>query len=105
LLHNGSVDVSLIDSPGLNIDSIKTTALFSKQEEIDVIVFVVNAENHFTLSGKQFLEIATREKAFLFIVVNRCDTIHRRDRNKKEILNQIKEIAPSTFGKFLDLHR
>jgi mitofusin len=29
---------------------MKTTALFSKQEEIDVIVFIVNAENHFTLS-------------------------------------------------------
>lgn len=52
LLHNGIVDISLIDSPGLNIDSMKTTSLFSKQEEIDVIVFVVNAENHFTLSVK-----------------------------------------------------
>lgn len=50
LLHNGVVDISLIDSPGLNIDSMKTTALFAQQEEIDVIVFVVNAENHFTLS-------------------------------------------------------
>ena len=99
------MDVSIIDSPGLNIDSIKTTSLFSKQEEIDVIVFVVNAENHFTLSGRQFLEIATREKAFLFIVVNRCDTIHRRDRNKREILNQIREIAPSTFGKILSNRR
>ena len=50
LLHNGIVDISLIDSPGLNIDSMKTTALFAQQDEIDVIVFVVNAENHFTLS-------------------------------------------------------
>jgi mitofusin len=50
LLSNGVVDISLIDSPGLNIDSMKTTALFAQQEEIDVIVFVVNSENHFTLS-------------------------------------------------------
>lgn len=50
ILHNGVVDISLIDSPGLNIDCIKTTSLFAQQEEIDVIVFVVNAENHFTLS-------------------------------------------------------
>jgi len=50
LLNNGVVDISLIDSPGLNIDSLKTTALFAQQEEIDVIVFMVNAENHFTLS-------------------------------------------------------
>ncbi|KAJ2895994.1 mitofusin, partial [Coemansia aciculifera] len=35
LLHNGSVDVALIDSPGLNRDSLKTTQLFARQEEID----------------------------------------------------------------------
>jgi mitofusin len=97
LLHNGLVDVSLIDSPGLNIDSMKTTALFSKQEEIDVVVFVVNAENHFTLSGKEFLTTATKEKAFVFIVVNRFDSIRRKDRNRREILEQIREISPATF--------
>lgn len=50
LLHNGVVDIALIDSPGLNTDSVKTTAIFARQEEIDVVVFVVSAENHFTLS-------------------------------------------------------
>lgn len=50
LLHNGVVDIALIDSPGLNRDSVKTTALFARQQEIDVVVFVVSAENHFTLS-------------------------------------------------------
>jgi mitofusin len=50
LLHNGVVDIALIDSPGLNTDSVKTTAVFARQEEIDVVVFVVSAENHFTLS-------------------------------------------------------
>ncbi|RUP48739.1 P-loop containing nucleoside triphosphate hydrolase protein [Jimgerdemannia flammicorona] len=50
LLHNGVVDIAVIDSPGLNRDSLKTTALFARQEEIDVVVFVVSAENHFTLS-------------------------------------------------------
>ncbi|KAI8898415.1 P-loop containing nucleoside triphosphate hydrolase protein [Globomyces pollinis-pini] len=97
ILQNGVIDVSLIDSPGLNIDSMKTTSLFSKQEEIDVIVFVVNAENHFTLSGKEFLETATKEKAYVFIVVNRFDSIKRKDRNKREILEQIKSISPSTY--------
>ncbi|KAJ3323509.1 mitofusin [Boothiomyces sp. JEL0866] len=97
LLHNGIVDISLIDSPGLNIDSMKTTSLFSKQEEIDVIVFVVNAENHFTLSGKEFLETATKEKAYVFIVVNRFDSIKRKDRNKKDILEQIRSISQTTF--------
>lgn len=50
LIKNGLVDISLIDSPGLNIDSLKTTANFAKQEDIDVIVFMVHAENQFTLS-------------------------------------------------------
>jgi mitofusin 2 len=50
LLHNGVVDIALVDCPGLNHDSLKTMAVFARQEEIDVIVFVVSAENHFTLS-------------------------------------------------------
>lgn len=54
LLHNGVVDIALIDSPGLNTDSVKTTAVFARQEEIDVVVFVVSAENHFTLSVSFF---------------------------------------------------
>jgi mitofusin len=49
LLQN-DVQVSLIDSPGLNRDSLKTMAVFAREQEVDVIVFVVNAENHFTLS-------------------------------------------------------
>ncbi|KAJ3153904.1 mitofusin [Geranomyces variabilis] len=97
LLHNGVVDISLIDSPGLNIDSIKTTALFSQQEEIDVIVFVVNAENHFTLSAREFLTTAGKEKAYIFIVVNRFDQIRRKDRCRRDILEQIRQISPATY--------
>jgi mitofusin 2 len=48
VLNNGVVDISLIDAPGLNRNSVRTTALFARQEEIDVIVFVVSAENHLT---------------------------------------------------------
>ncbi|KAJ3382108.1 mitofusin [Chytriomyces hyalinus] len=98
VLHNGIVDVSLIDSPGLNIDSMKTTSLMAQQEEIDVIVFLVNAENHFTLSGREFLQNAGREKAYIFIVVNRFDQIRRKDRCKREILTQIKDISPLTYN-------
>ncbi|KAJ3331385.1 mitofusin, partial [Kappamyces sp. JEL0680] len=86
LLHNGLVDISIIDSPGLNIDSVKTTALFSKQEEIDVVVF-----------AKEFLSSATKDKAFVFIVVNRFDNIQKKDRNRENILEQIKAISASTF--------
>ncbi|KAJ1799414.1 mitofusin [Coemansia sp. RSA 2399] len=97
LLHNGVVDVALIDSPGLNRDSLKTTQLFARQEEIDVVVFVVNAENHFTLSGQDFLLNAGKEKAHIFIVVNRFDAIRRKDRCERMILDQIRELSPLTY--------
>ena len=53
LLRNGTADISLIDSPGLNMDSVKTTEVMSRQEEIDLVVFVVNAENQLTLSARE----------------------------------------------------
>jgi mitofusin len=43
-------DASIIDSPGLNINNVTTVNLFSKQQEIDVIVFVISSENHITQS-------------------------------------------------------
>ena len=96
LLHNGVVDIALIDAPGLNRDSFKTTALFARQEEIDVVVFVVSAENHFTLSAKEFLSTASKEKAYIFIVVNRFDQIKDKERCKRVVLDQIKELSPRT---------
>ena len=50
ILRNRVQDISLVDSPGLNIDSWTTTQLYSKQEEIDVLVYVISAENHLTQS-------------------------------------------------------
>jgi mitofusin 2 len=97
LLHNGVVDIALIDAPGLNRDSFKTTALFARQEEIDVVVFVVSAENHFTLSAKEFLWNASNEKAYLFIVVNRFDQIRDKERCKRLVLEQIKQLSPRTY--------
>jgi mitofusin len=96
-LFDQNVKISLIDSPGLNIDSIKTTSLFSKQEEIDVIIFVVNAENHFTQSGREFLESVCKEKAYVFIVVNKFDSIEKKEKCKSEILEQLRHISPRTF--------
>ena len=61
LLNNGVVDISLIDAPGLNRDNIKTTSLFARQEEIDVVVFVDSAENHLTESARNFLRNASNE--------------------------------------------
>lgn len=103
ILHNGVVDISLIDAPGLNRDSIKTTANFARQEEIDVVVFVVSAANHFTLSAKEFIWQAGHEKAHLFIVVNRFDQIKDKERCRRLVLDQIKQLSPSTYEDAADL--
>ena len=103
LLRNGVVDIALIDAPGLNLDLIKTTAVFARQEQIDVIVFVVSAENHFTLSAKEFLWNAANEKAHLFIVVNRFDNIKDKERCRALVLQQIAQLSPATFQDAADL--
>lgn len=97
LLKNGLVDIALIDAPGLNRDSLKTTALFARQEEIDVVVFVVNAENHFTLSAKEFLWNASHDKAYVFVVVNKFDQIKNKDKCRKLVLDQIRQLSPRTY--------
>ncbi|KWU42182.1 hypothetical protein RHOSPDRAFT_21709 [Rhodotorula sp. JG-1b] len=96
-LKNGLVDISLIDAPGLNRDTLSTTALFARQSEIDVIVFVVSAENHFTLSAKEFLWNASREKAFVFIVVNKWGGIRDKARCMRIVGEQIKQLSPATW--------
>jgi mitofusin len=97
LLNNGVVDISLIDAPGLNSDSVKTTAVFARQEEIDVVVFVVSAANHFTLSAKEFIWQAAHEKAYIFMVVNGFDNIRDKERCQKMILEQLQKLSPQTF--------
>lgn len=103
ILHNGVVDISLIDAPGLNVDSMKTTANFARQEEIDVIVFVVSAANHFTLSAKEFIMQAGHEKAHLFIVVNRFDQIKDKAKCRRIVMEQIKTYSPETYAEAKDL--
>ncbi len=103
LLCNDLVQVSLIDSPGLNSDLFKTMNLFARQEEIDVIVFVVNAANHLTLSAREFLETAGRDKAYIFIVVNKFDDIRNKDKCRRIIMQQIAEVLPSTAAEASEL--
>lgn len=96
LLCNGTADIALIDSPGLNLDLVQTTEVMSRQEEIDLVIFVINAENQLTLSGKEFISMASKEKKFMFFVVNKYEHIKDKERCKKLILDQIKEISPET---------
>lgn len=103
LLNNGVVDIALIDAPGLNSDTTKTTAVFARQEEIDVVVFVVSAANHFTQSAKEFLWAAAAEKAYLFIVVNGFDMIRDQKRCQKLILDQVAGISPRTHKESAEL--
>lgn len=103
LLNNGVVDIALIDAPGLNADSLKTTAVFARQEEIDVVVFVVSAANHFTLSAKEFIFNAAREKAYMFMVVNGFDNIRDKKRCQDQILKQVGKMSPATFKESSEL--
>ena len=103
LLNNGVVDISIIDAPGLNMDTTKTTAVFARQEEIDVVVFVVSAANRFTITAKEFLWAATAEKAYIFIVVNGYDNIKDKERCKMKILEQVGAISPRTFKESAEL--
>lgn len=103
LLNNGAVDISIIDAPGLNADSIQTTAVFARQEEIDVVVFVVDAANRFTLSAKEFIMQAAHEKAYIFMVVNGYDKIKDKRRCEAAILEQVKRLSPDTFKDSSDL--
>src|SRR5256714_8090851 len=103
LLNNGVVNIALIDAPGLNSDSVKTTAVFARQEEIDVVVFVVSAANHFTLSAKEFIWQAAQEKAYIFMVVNGFDNIRDKERCQKMILEQVANLSPRTFKEASEL--
>lgn len=103
LLNNGVVDIALIDAPGLNSNSIQTTALFARQEEIDVVVFVVSAANHFTQSAREFILSAAREKAYMFMVVNGFDNIRDKERCKQQILKQVAFMSPATFKESSEL--
>lgn len=103
LLNNGVVDISIIDAPGLNSDSLKTTAVFARQEEIDVVVFVVNAANHFTLSAKEFIWNAAQEKAYIFVVVNGYDNIKNKKKCQTAVLEQLATLSPRTFKESSEL--
>ncbi|KPM34591.1 Transmembrane GTPase fzo1 [Neonectria ditissima] len=98
LLNNGAVQITLIDAPGLNSHTTKTTAVFARQEEIDVVVFVVSASNHFTISAQDFISAAAAEKAYLFMVVNGFDTIKDKERCEKMILSQLQGHPHGTSG-------
>lgn len=97
------INISIIDSPGLNSDLFKTMSLFSKQEDIDVVIFVINAANHLTLSAREFLEAVGREKSYIFVVVNKFDEIKNKEKCKRLVLAQIKEVLPKTFESPHDL--
>lgn len=97
LLRNGIIDISLIDSPGLNMDSFQTAEVMTRQEEIDLVIFVVNAENQLTLSAQDFIKVASREKKLMFFVIKKFDKIRDKQRCKQLILNQIQTLSPETY--------
>ncbi|KAH7378554.1 transmembrane GTPase fzo1 [Cadophora sp. MPI-SDFR-AT-0126] len=103
LISNRVLHIALIDAPGLNSHTTKTTAVLARQEEIGVAVFVVSASNHFTISAQDFIKAAAAEKAYLFIVVNGFDSIMDKKRCEKTILTQIQSLSPQTFKESSEL--
>lgn len=77
--------------------------MFARQEEIDVVVFVVSAANHFTLSAKDFIHNAAHEKAYMFMVVNGFDQIRDKQRCERMILDQINKLSPRTYKEAAEL--
>jgi mitofusin len=63
----------------------------------------VSAENHFTLSAKEFLWNASNEKAYLFIVVNKFDQIKNKEKCRRLVLDQIRQLSPRTHDDAQDL--
>jgi mitofusin 2 len=59
-----------------------------------VVVFIVSAANYFTLTAREFILAAAKEKAYLFIVVNGFDNIRDKVRCKKIILRQVSGLSP-----------
>ncbi|KAI1479622.1 hypothetical protein F4774DRAFT_418710 [Daldinia eschscholtzii] len=97
LLNNGVVPLTLVDTPGLNSHMAKTMAVFTKQEEVDIVVFVLSASNKFTISAKDFITLAAAEKACLFVVANRFDTVKDKEVCKETILSQLRHFNPRIF--------
>lgn len=53
--------------------------------------------------GKEFLLNAANEKTHIFIVVNRFDSIRDKERCKRLILDQIRQLSPATYADADDL--
>lgn len=98
-IRNGIVSISLIDGPGLNQDTSLTTQVFSRQSEIDVVVFMVSADNGLTQSAKEFLWNAALEKAYIFIVVNKWKSIRDKVKCRRRVMDDIKSFSPRTYEK------
>lgn len=96
-IRNGIVSISLIDGPGLNKDNYTTTAVFTRQTEIDVIVFVVQAQDGFTLSATDFVRHASMDKALVFVVVNKYRNIRDKARCERRVMQQLSLILPKTW--------
>lgn len=84
------------------MDSLQTAEVMSRQEEIDLVIFVVNAENQLTLSAKEFISLASREKKLMFFVVKKFDKIRDKQRCKELILKQIRDLSPETHKRAAD---
>ncbi len=68
-----------------------------------MVVFVVSAANHFTMTATEFIRTAAAEKAYLFIVVNGYDTIRDKERCQKLYFGAGVQFKSRTFKESSEL--
>jgi GTP-binding protein EngB required for normal cell division len=105
-LGNNERKVRIIDSVGLNTDTYETLSLFKKQQEIDVLIFIIDARYGLTESSKNMMKSYCEDRTQLFVVITHLDCVCICKRGKcqrsckedckQRMINAIKEISPET---------
>jgi predicted GTPase len=92
--------VHIIDSIGLNTNVDETRSLFRKQQEVDVLIFIIDARYGLTESSPNMMKSYCEERTQIFIIITHLDcvcfckgTCHRSCEKvcKQDIMNAIEK--------------
>jgi GTP-binding protein EngB required for normal cell division/glycine cleavage system H lipoate-binding protein len=107
LLFNRECKIHIIDSFSLNTSVDKMHSLFKKQQNVDVLIFVIDARHGLTESSRNIVKNYCRETAPIFIIITHLDCVcccgdicrkSCREVCKQRIMDTIKEISSVTFA-------
>jgi mitofusin len=110
-IHNNFFSINehgahIIDSVGLNTGTDATRSLFEKQQEIDVLIFIIDARYGLTESSTNMMRRYCEDRTQLFIVITHldcvCDCEDKCSESceevcKQKIMDAIKKISPETY--------